>query len=129
MTSVNRRRRGTDGNYCDDFHTEDGWNGIFDFELIGRRPLPKGAKMKAPVILTALAASTLLMTAALAQQKLVGNGSFCLKGASGPAKCEFVTMAQCEQARPPGSIDQCVSRSQIEGTTGGPGASDRGTGL
>jgi hypothetical protein len=71
-------------------------------------------------------ASIVLMTAtvfggsAVAQQQLTGTGQFCIKGATGPVKCEYQTMEQCQQARPQGSPDQCVFRSQAEGTVGGP---------
>ena len=68
---------------------------------------------------TALVAATLFMGPAVAQnqQQVTGTGQFCIKGASGPIKCEYQTMAQCEQARPSGSPDQCVSRSEA-GTVG-----------
>jgi len=68
---------------------------------------------------TALVAATLLMGPAAAQnqQQFTGNGQFCIKGASGPIKCEYQTMAQCEQARPSGSLDHCVPRSAA-GTVG-----------
>jgi hypothetical protein len=68
---------------------------------------------------TALVAATLLMAPAVAQnqQQVTGAGQFCIKGASGPIKCEYQTMAQCEQARPSGSPDQCVARSEA-GTVG-----------
>ena len=71
-------------------------------------------------------ASIVLMTAtmfggsAVAQQQLTGTGQFCIKGATGPVKCEYQTMEQCQHARPQGSLDQCVARSQAEGTVGGP---------
>lgn len=72
-------------------------------------------------IATALVAATLFVGSAVAQQQqLSGTGQFCLKGATGPIKCEYQTMAQCDQARPQGSPDQCVSRSQAQGTIGGP---------
>jgi hypothetical protein len=67
----------------------------------------------------ALVAATTLIGPAVAQnqQQLTGTGPFCIKGASGPIKCEYQTMAQCEQARPSGSPDQCVPRSEA-GTVG-----------
>ena len=70
---------------------------------------------------TALVAATLFIGPAVAQnqQQLTGTGQFCVKGASGPIKCEYQTMAQCEQARPQGP-DRCVSRPEAGGTTGGP---------
>jgi hypothetical protein len=85
--------------------------------------------MKATVISTALIAVGLLAGSAVAQtpgassqpkQQLSGTGDFCLKGSTGPIRCEYQTMAQCDQARPQGSADQCVARSQAAGTTGGP---------
>jgi len=80
--------------------------------------------MRATMTSTALVAATLLAGLAVAQQQqLTGTGQFCIKGASGPIKCEYQTAVQCEQARPQGSSDQCISRSQAEGTVGGPGAS------
>ena len=68
---------------------------------------------------TALVAAGLFLGPAVAQnqQQLTGTGQFCIKGASGPIKCEYQTMAQCEQARPSGSPDQCVPRSEA-GTVG-----------
>ena len=72
----------------------------------------------------AIAASTIatliFIGTAGAQQQMTGTGEFCIKGATGPAKCEYQTMAQCDQARPQGSADQCVTRSQAAGTTAGP---------
>ena len=71
---------------------------------------------------SAVVAVTLFMGPAVAQnqQQLTGTGQFCIKGASGPIKCEYQTMAQCEQTRPQGSPDRCVSRSEVEGTIGAP---------
>ncbi len=68
---------------------------------------------------TALVTAILLMGPAAAQnqQQVTGAGQFCIKGASGPIKCAYQTMAQCEQARPTGSPDQCVPRSEA-GTVG-----------
>jgi hypothetical protein len=89
--------------------------------LKGREvPAKRGENMRALMTLTALVATTLFIGSAVAQQKLTGTGQFCIKGASGPIKCEYQTMAQCEQARPQGSSDQCVSRSEAAGTIGGP---------
>jgi hypothetical protein len=34
-------------------------------------------------------------------------------------------MEQCQQARPQGSADQCLSRSQAQGTVGGPAAREQ----
>lgn len=70
-------------------------------------------------------ASIVLMTATMfggsaVAQQLTGTGQFCIKGATGPIKCEYQTMEQCQHARPQGSSDQCVARSQAEGTVGGP---------
>jgi hypothetical protein len=79
--------------------------------------------MKAMMTSTALVAVALFMgpaTAQQQQQQLTGTAQYCLKGA-GPVKCEYHTMAHCEQAKP-GSSDQCLPRSQVEGssTVGGP---------
>jgi hypothetical protein len=75
--------------------------------------------MRSLMTSTALVAAMLLTPAvAQEQQKLVGTGQFCIQGATGPIKCEYPTMAACEQARPAGSPDKCLSRSQAEGTVG-----------
>ena len=76
--------------------------------------------MRATITTATIVALTLLNHAVAAQQQMTGNGDFCIKGATGPAKCEYQTMAQCDQARPQGSADQCVARSQAAGTTAGP---------
>lgn len=77
--------------------------------------------MRATTISTALVAASLLVGSAVAQQQqLTGTGQFCIKGTTGPIKCEYQTMAQCEQARPAVSSDQCLSRAQAQGTVGGP---------
>ena len=76
--------------------------------------------MRAILISPALLAATLFISSAAAQQKVTGTGQFCVKGANGPAKCEYQTMAQCDEARSKGSPDQCLSRSQAEGTVAGP---------
>ena len=75
--------------------------------------------MRTPTISTVAAAIALFMGSAFAQnqQQLSGTGQFCIKGASGPVKCEYQTLAECEQARPTGSPDQCVTRS-VAGTVG-----------
>ncbi len=74
--------------------------------------------MRALLTSTALFAATFMGPAvAQNQQQFTGTGQFCIKGASGPIKCEYQTMAQCEQARPSGSSDQCVPRSEA-GTVG-----------
>jgi hypothetical protein len=73
-----------------------------------------------------ITASTCFITLTLfagtvgAQQQMTGTGEFCIKGATGPARCEYQTMAQCQQARPQGSTDQCLARAQTQGTVGGP---------
>jgi hypothetical protein len=76
--------------------------------------------MKPLITSTALLAATLFMGPAVAQnqQQVTGTGQFCIKGGSGPVKCEYQTMAQCQQARPLGSTDQCVDRAQAQGTVG-----------
>lgn len=79
--------------------------------------------MRAMMISAALVAATLLAGSAMAQQQFTGTGQFCVKGATGPIKCEYQTMAQCEQERPQGSSDHCIFRPQAEGTVGGPGTS------
>jgi hypothetical protein len=69
---------------------------------------------------SALVAATLLVGSASAQQPVAGAGPFCIKGPTGPIKCEYQSMAQCEQARPQNENDRCVSRAQAEATVGGP---------
>jgi len=75
--------------------------------------------MRSLITSTALVTAMFLAGPAVAQQQqLSGTEQFCIKGATGPVKCEYQTMAQCEQARPAGSADQCLSRSQAAGTVG-----------
>jgi hypothetical protein len=85
--------------------------------------------MKAITISTALIAVGWLTASAAAQttgvptppkHQLTGTSDFCLKDGIGSIRCEYQTMAQCDQARPPGGSDQCMSRSQAQGTVGGP---------
>ena len=61
-----------------------------------------------------------LIGSAVAQQRITGSGQFCIQGPTGPIRCEFATMEQCQQLRPPSENDRCVSRSQAAGTVGGP---------
>ena len=78
--------------------------------------------MKALTTSAALLAATVFMAPALAQnqQQVTGTGKYCIKGESGPIKCEYQTMAQCQEARPLGSADACVDRPQAQqGTVGG----------
>jgi hypothetical protein len=76
--------------------------------------------MRAMMTSTALIAAAMFTGSALAQQQqLTGTSQYCIKGASGPIKCEYHTMADCEQGKT-GSSDQCVPRSQVGGTVGGP---------
>jgi hypothetical protein len=77
--------------------------------------------MKPLMTSTALLAAVLFLGPALAQnqQQVTGTGKYCIKGASGPIKCEYQTMAQCQEARPVGSTDACVDRPQAQGTVGG----------
>jgi len=75
--------------------------------------------MNAMMSSTALVAVTVLVGSAVAQQQQTsGTAQYCIEGASGPAKCEFHTMAHCEKAKT-GSSEQCVPRSKVEGTVGG----------
>ena len=79
--------------------------------------------MRMTIASTALVAATLFAGSAVAQQQQVaGTGQFCIKGATGPIKCEYQTMEQCQQARPQGAADQCLARAQAQGTVGGPAA-------
>jgi hypothetical protein len=69
--------------------------------------------MRTLTTFTAVLAITLSTAPSVAQnqQQITGTGQFCIKAPSGPIKCEYQTMAQCEQARPSGSSDQCVPRA------------------
>jgi hypothetical protein len=67
------------------------------------------------VLLITSALTALLAAPAGAQS---GTGEFCVKTMSGEARCVYRSMAQCEQALPSGSRDQCVERSQVSGTAG-----------
>lgn len=78
------------------------------------------------LVAATLVAATLLAGSAVAQQQqIAGTGQFCIKGATGPIKCEYQTMEQCQQARPQGSSEQCLSRSQLQSTVGGPAAREQ----
>ena len=82
--------------------------------------------MRAMIASAVLVAATFFVGSAVAQQQqLAGTGQFCIKGPTGPIKCEYQTMEQCQQARPQGSADQCLSRSQAQGTVGGPAAREQ----
>jgi hypothetical protein len=90
------------------------------------RERPKETEnMKPAMILSALVGATVLAGSAIAQQQVTGAGQFCIKGPTGPAKCEFQTMAQCEQQRPQNENDRCVPRAQAEATVGGPSPSNK----
>jgi hypothetical protein len=81
--------------------------------------------MKALMTSTVLVAASAFIGSAVAQQpQPSGTAQYCIEGDSGPAKCEFHTMAHCEKAKT-GSSDQCVPRSQVEGTVGGATPSSR----
>jgi hypothetical protein len=70
--------------------------------------------MRTLMMTSALAIAIILNSAVVAQQQqeLTGTGQFCLKKAGGPPQCQWQTMAQCEQAKPAGSTDQCVDRNK-----------------
>ena len=55
--------------------------------------------MKAEII-SALVGATLFIGPAVAQQQITGTAEFCIKGPTGPIKCEYRSIAQCEQGRP-----------------------------
>jgi hypothetical protein len=78
--------------------------------------------MRDPIKASLLVAG-LLATATSGAFAQTGDGQFCLKSMAGLAKCNYQTMAQCEQARGSGSSDQCVDRSQLGGTVGSGAAS------
>jgi hypothetical protein len=85
------------------------------FVRSGETPTEEVTIMRTLIAASALIAATLLAGPAVAQ---TGSGQFCLKSMTGDAKCNYQTMAQCEQAKSSNSADQCVSRSQLQGTTG-----------
>ena len=81
--------------------------------------------MRGAIASIALFAATSFMGPAVAQQQqqqqqLTGTAQYCIKGATGPIRCEFHTRLDCEQAKPGGTSDQCILRTQAEGTIGGP---------
>jgi hypothetical protein len=87
-----------------------------------RRSFASGeVQIKRGNIMRMLIASAALVTAAFLAGPAgaqTGTGQFCLKSATGQANCTYQTMAQCEQARPAGSSNLCVDKSQLSGTVG-----------
>jgi hypothetical protein len=81
--------------------------------------------MKILVTLVGITAAGFVTGSAVAQQQLVGTGQFCVKGPTGPIKCEYQTIEQCQQERPRSETDRCMSRSQATGTVGGPPSAQR----
>jgi len=81
--------------------------------------------MRATIASTALAVTLFAGAAVAQQQQIAGTGQFCIKGPTGPIKCEYQTMEQCQQARPQGSSEQCLSRLQLQSTVGGPAAQEQ----
>jgi hypothetical protein len=88
--------------------------------------LPAYAWQDEVMTMKAMIASTTLVAAlftgpavAQQQQQTTGTAQYCLKGATGPIKCEFHNRADCEAAKPSNSSDQCVLRSEQQGTVGG----------
>jgi hypothetical protein len=81
--------------------------------------------MKTVMVLGALVGAMFVIGSAVAQQQITGTGEFCVKGPTGPIKCEYGSMAQCQQGRPQNENDQCISRSQAEGSVGGPRSNPR----
>ena len=73
--------------------------------------------MRTMIASAALAAALLAAPTLAVAQTPMGDAPFCLKSASGPTSCIYQTMAACEQSKPTGSGDQCVSKAQA-GTTG-----------
>jgi Protein of unknown function (DUF3551) len=69
---------------------------------------------------TLLASLALVAAALLAAPQVAAaqEAPFCLKSVSGVTNCIYQTMAQCEQTKPPGSADQCMSATLARGTTG-----------
>jgi hypothetical protein len=93
-----------------------------DMAFVRREAAREFETMKAAASIALVGATVFIGSAVAQQQQLAGPGQFCIKGPTGPVKCEYQTMAQCEQARPQNENDRCVSRSQAEGTVGGPAA-------
>jgi hypothetical protein len=58
----------------------------------------------------------LCMGSALGQQEVTGSEQFCIQSPTGPIKCEYQTMAQCEDKRPSNENDRCITRSQAKNT-------------
>jgi hypothetical protein len=76
-----------------------------------------------PLMMTfGVAIAMSLNSAVVAEQKgqFVGPGQFCLKKAAGPSQCQWQTKEQCEQARPAGSPDHCVDRTNGDTVGAGP---------
>jgi hypothetical protein len=46
-----------------------------------------------------------------------GTAPFCLQSNSG-TRCVFSTMGECERVRTDGSLSQCITRTDAQGTTG-----------
>lgn len=80
--------------------------------------------MKA-MTLAGLAGIAIFMGPAFAQQRFTGTGQFCIKGPTGPIKCDYQTNEQCQEARPQNENDRCISRSQVDGTVGSSNSSDQ----
>jgi hypothetical protein len=75
--------------------------------------------MRVMITSTALLAIVFMGSAVAQQQQTTGTAQYCLKGATGPIKCEFHNRADCEAAKPSNSSDQCILRSETQGTIGG----------
>jgi hypothetical protein len=83
--------------------------------------------MRTLLVSTVLLALLATVQVAAAQ---TGTAPFCLKTSTGPLRCTFATMGECEQARSSSSSAQCVTRSDAGGTTGlgdGPAPSPPGS--
>jgi hypothetical protein len=71
--------------------------------------------MRTLIASSALVAAALLTTP---QYAAAQSSPYCLKSVSGVTNCIYQSMAQCEQAKPAGTADQCLSAAQAGGTTG-----------
>jgi hypothetical protein len=99
-------------------------NGIFRCGIeVDTQPNP-GRRTGMKAIITSTALLALLAGPAVAQQPNTATGQVCLKSATA-LNCAYQTMAQCEQARPSGSSDQCVTRPTPDSTVGGASSEQR----
>jgi hypothetical protein len=70
--------------------------------------------MKVLVVSAAIMAFSAVPQVAVAQ---TGSAPFCLQTLTS-VRCVYATMADCERARRDSSNDQCITRTDAQGTTG-----------